>query len=200
EPDVPARPSRGLPSGDHRQLFAPDRQLVAVGIGKVEAFTAGKLKDFADDLSARFLHLAVGVIERSRVEDDQHAARLCAIGARRLGLAVEAAGEPAVVETGVSRAPILEFPTKNLVVEALGRLNVGCRKFDVVHLEVVLLLAHSPSFRYCEVRRMEISTTGFQPSASGIKRTELPRKSPQSPPIEAHGTPAKGAGSPRLLT
>src|ERR1019366_458374 len=52
---------------------------------------------------------------------------------------------PPVVEAGVTWPPILEFPTENLVVEALGRRNVGCRKFDVVHTEVLLLLAHSMS-------------------------------------------------------
>ena len=61
------------------------------------------------------------------------------------------------MEAGVARTVIGELPAKNLFVEALGRLDVGGGKLDVVHLQIVFLLAH-----VCLVARLkspnEIST------------------------------------------
>ena len=46
------------------------------------------------------------------------------------------------MEAGVARTVVRKLPAKNLAVKALGRLDVGGGKLDVVHLEIVFLLAH----------------------------------------------------------
>src|SRR5271157_4451709 len=67
------------------RLLAPHCELVAVRVRKVEALASGELEGLADDLSACFFHLAVDLVQRSRVNHDQYSAGLC-VAVRACGL------------------------------------------------------------------------------------------------------------------
>src|SRR5271169_3843903 len=117
-------------------LFAPDSKFVAVGIGKVKAAPAGKLKGLDSDFSAGSDHLLLGPFQSSGIENDERTS-LDGLGAHG-----ESARQPAIVKAGVVWAVVGKAPSEDRSVETFGRLNVAGGKLDVVHLKVMLLLGH----------------------------------------------------------
>src|SRR6185312_6451966 len=109
----------------------PDRQLVAVGIGEMEAAAAGEIVGWFHDASAGRLDAALQVRQIVGVEDDERAA-----GAARLALR-EAAGQPAVGELAIVGAVILERPAEGRAVEPLGARHIGDVELDIVDAAVV---------------------------------------------------------------
>src|ERR1035438_2075487 len=128
------RPFSRLPF--ESSLLAPDSQFVSIGIGKVEAPSARKLERLNHNLSARLDDLAASFFQGPSVQHDQRAAfhRLSAHG--------EASAQTPVVKAGVIWAEVGEAPAKHCAIEALGGLDIGGWKLDVVHLEVVVSLIH----------------------------------------------------------
>src|SRR5208283_31046 len=65
--------------------LTPHREFVAVRVDEVETPASREVEGLARDLPARLLHLAVYLVQRGRVDYDEHSAGLCAaVCARRL--------------------------------------------------------------------------------------------------------------------
>src|SRR5271167_4044214 len=65
--------------------LTPHREFVAVRVDEVKTPASREVEGLARDLPARLLHLAVYLVQRGRVDYDQHSAGLCAaVCARRL--------------------------------------------------------------------------------------------------------------------
>src|SRR5580693_3178886 len=108
-------------------LLAPDGQFVAVRVGEVEAASAGKAEDFADDLAACRFDLCVAILKSYCVKDHKSSTGLASAGVCHRGIPRKAACQSAVKKAGVIRTVILKVPAEDLGVEALGGFDVGCR-------------------------------------------------------------------------
>src|SRR6185369_4333875 len=112
----------------------PNRQLIAVGIEKMETPAAGKVEDRLGDPPARGLDPALRLGEILGVEDHQRppGLRRCTGG--------EAALQAAIVELAIARPIVGEAPAESLAVEGFCALQGRNPELDVIDPAIILCL------------------------------------------------------------
>ncbi len=103
----------------------------------MKAAAAGEVENGLGDDPAGIGHGVEAGFEIVAIENDQRPGRRC------LGVALEAAVEPGIVEGGIGRAIIAEGPAESLAVERFQRSEIGGGEFDIV--DVVRVFCHLTS-------------------------------------------------------
>src|SRR5271165_2662977 len=102
----------------------------------MKAPSTGKLKRFDNNLSASFDDLAPSFFQGFGIQHNECAAL------HRLRAHGKSAAQAPVEEARIVRAIVGKGPTKHGGIEALGCLDVGGRKLNVIHLEVMFFWVH----------------------------------------------------------